>query len=138
MKHPNDHQSSSNTDSSNEKFVRRSTRKRKRPDWLAINSDHGGAPAVKDKKLVRKSPTGSPVKLFCRKEDLALMACVNHLGPNWKEIKERMTSFGFERNSKSSFSDRWNRLQEWINNRFCYQSLNSCVSFGQFYPRPLY
>ena len=114
LKQPNDQQSSSNTVSSNEKFVRRSTRKRKRPDVLGINSDHDVAPAVKDKKQMRKSTNGSPNKLFCRKEDLALMACVNHLGPNWKEIKERMSSFGFERNSNSSFSDRWNRLQDQI------------------------
>ena len=65
LKPPSDHQSSSNTGSSNEKFVRRSTRKRKRPDWLAINSDPVEAPAIKDKKLIRKSPNGSPIKLFC-------------------------------------------------------------------------
>ena len=118
LKQPNDQQSSSNTVSSNEKFVRRSTRKRKRPDMLVINSDRDVAPAVKDKKQIRKSPKRSSIKLFCRKEDLALMTCVNHLGPNWKDIKERMSSFGFERNSKSSFSDRWNRLQEQIYNFF--------------------
>ena len=125
LKPPSDHQSSSNTDSLNEtddqKFVRRSTRKRKRPDCLGINSVPVEAPAIKNKKSIRKSPNGSPIKLFCRKEDLALMTCVNHLGPNWKEIKERMSSFGFERNSKSSFSDRWNRLQEKIYSRFCYK-----------------
>ena len=118
LKQPNDQQSSSNTVSSNEKFVRPSTRKRKRPDMLVINSDRDVAPAVKDKKQIRKSPKRSSIKLFCRKEDLALMTCVNHLGPNWKDIKERMSSFGFERNSKSSFSDRWNRLQEQIYNFF--------------------
>ena len=123
LKPPSDHQLSSNTDLSNEKFVRRSTRKRKRPDCLGINSDPIETPAIKNKKSIRKSPNGSPIKLFCRKEDLALMTCVNHLGPNWKEIKERMSSFGFERNSKSSFSDRWNRLQEKINSRFCYKPL---------------
>ena len=104
--------SSSGMDSSNENFIRRSTRKRKKPDWLAINADRDRLSATKDRRLMRKSPNGSPVKFFCRKEDLALMTCVNHLGPDWKAIKERMSSFGFERSSSSSFSDRWNRLQE--------------------------
>lgn len=105
------YQSSSPANSSNEIFVRRSTRKRKRPDWLVIHSDNDETPTFNDKRPARESPNRSPIRLFCRKEDLALMTCVNHLGPNWKEIKKRMTSFGFERNSSSSFSDRWNRLQ---------------------------
>ena len=137
LKPPSDHRSSSNTVSSNEKFVRRSTRKRKRPDWLALNSDPVETPAIKNKKLIRKSPNGSPIKLFCRKEDLALMTCVNHLGPKWNEIKERMSSFGFERNSKSSFSDRWNRLQEKIYIRFCYKPFNGSASEFQTVQNPL-
>ena len=104
--------STSNVDSSNEHYVRRSTRKRKRPDWLSIYSENDREPTPKAKRLFRKSPNGSPVKMFCRKEDLALLTCVNQFGPDWKAIKERMSSFGFERNSSSSFSDRWNRLQE--------------------------
>ena len=104
--------SSSNVASSNEHYVRRSTRKRKRPDWLSIYSENDREPTPKAKRLFRKSPNGSPVKMFCRKEDLALLTCVNQFGPDWKAIKERMSSFGFERNSSSSFSDRWNRLQE--------------------------
>ena len=119
--------SSSNVDSSNEHYVRRSTRKHKRPDWLAINADNDIETATNEKRLFRKSPNGSLVKMFCRKEDLALLTCVNQFGPDWKAIKERMSSFGFERNSSSSFSNRWNRLQEKIANKQKFSKLFALV-----------